>query len=143
MKLNKNCVRDILMYVEENSTYKESNGFKNYFTLKVITFNDLCQTEIINSKYEHDTIYYTIEKMKDYGLIKTEDDPLNSNCFEGLKNYHIESITSKGHEFLDNAKNEIVWNNVNKIIEESGLEDCSLNILFDCICNETHKFLVK
>ena len=81
--------------------------------------------------------------MEEHGLIKTGDSSYTSTEFNDFKNYHINSITPKGYSFLDNAKNEIIWNNVNKTLKESGLEDCSLNILFECVYNETQKLVVK
>ena len=142
MKLNKDCIRDILMYVEQNNVYEEIKNFK-YSSLHTISFDDLCEDETIKSKYKHDVIYYTIEKMKDYGLIITSKESHSSIKFEGFKNHHINGITPRGHEFLDNAKNDIIWNNTQNTIKTAGLEDCSFEVLFKIIYSEVDKQVSK
>ena len=95
MKLNHDCVRDILLYLEEYLFDKP---------LKIKTlFSQLCD------KYQLEDIIYTCQKLKEADFITfTIDSECNRHSF-------IKSITWKGHNFLDNIRD----NKVISIAKES------------------------
>ena len=139
MKFIKDCVRDILMYVEEYSIYEENNlGYKQ---LHIVNFDELCQADSI--KHENDIIQYALEKMEEYRLIKfTESTPKNSSVIDdGFKNYSISEITDRGHEFLDNVKNPDDWNQMKAAMENANIDDCSLNLYYEYIYDIVRKRL--
>ena len=131
MKFNKDCVRDILMYIEEHSIYKNNN--LGEYQLHIVHFDELCNADSI--KHENDIIYYALQKMEEYHLIKFNANQNRSNINRCFINYHISEITNNGHEFLDNVKNPECWNKIKTALANVGLEDCSLNICFDYIYN--------
>lgn len=139
MEFNKDCARDILLYVKQNCCYQESNFGKRWHE---VSFDELCKAEQF-SKYEFETISYTIDILLDHRLIKKGNLEFNSNVDEGFKNIHINSLTSRGHEFIDNVSSDELWDKVKLAIKDSGINDCSLDMYFDYIYNEVRKELNK
>lgn len=137
MKLNKDCVRDILIYIEEKSVYEEIGMGKK--RLHIVSFDELCKSNSID--HGNDIINYALEKMEEHNLIKFNSNKNHSSIDRCFINYHISEITNKGHEFLDNVKNLEHWNKIKTAIENAGINDCSLNMYFDYIYNETQKSL--
>lgn len=108
MQLNHDCVRDVLLYVEENANY-----------------NVRISTNSIKLKdYSIEEIVYTIEKL-------SEADFLNmtsvSTMGKQIPGYIVKSITYKGHEFLDNIKDNSVWSDTKKQL--SKFSSTSLSII--------------
>lgn len=137
MEFNKDCARDILLYVKQNCCYKESKFGKSWHE---VSFDELCKAEQF-SRYEHETISYAIDILLDHRLIKKGKLSLNSNIDEGLVNIHINSLTSRGHEFIDNVLSDELWDKVKIAIKNANVKDCSLDMYFKYIYNETQKSL--
>lgn len=137
MKFIKDCVRDILMYVEEHSIYEKNNIGQNH--LHIVSFDELCRADTV--KHENDIINYALEKMEEYNLIKFNNNKNHSNIDKCFTNYHISEITNQGHELLDNIKNPDCWNKMKNAIESAGIDDCSLNMYLEYIYSEIRKSL--
>lgn len=137
MCFNKDCARDILLYVKQNCCFKESSLGKRWGE---VTFDELCKSDQC-SKYGMETISYTITILLDYQLIKKGEVETKSYIDDSFKNIYINSLTSKGHEFIDNLSKDELWDKVKTAIENAGINDCSLNVYFDYIYNETQKSL--
>lgn len=132
MKFDKDCVRDILIYLK-NHIVSEKDRF-NKISLHIVSFDELCKSDEI--QYDYDIIHYAIEKMEEYKLIKLNNMKNNSYINKGFKNYHITEITSYGHEFIDNLSNDEVWNCIKMAIQRANIDECSLNLYFQYIYNE-------
>lgn len=107
MKLNIDCVRDILISAEEVITFEKS------FYYEKDTPSSL------SDKYSHDEIIYHILQARDSGLITT------SSFYDSGRSVYITDLTPKGHEFLANIRTETVWNK----LKSKGA--ASLPILFE------------
>ena len=83
MVLRHNCIRNILIYIEENINC--SFDYVNYDTLSDAT------------GYEVDVIKYHADQLSDGGFIKND-----SNS--------ITSLTFKGHEYISAIRDENFWN---------------------------------
>ena len=90
MELNKDCVRDVLRYIEQNNVYKKNSFGKDQ--LHIVSLDELCQADSIN--YEINIIAYALEKMEEYDLIKFGSLKNHSNINKGYVNYHVSEITS-------------------------------------------------
>lgn len=108
MKLNHDCVRDLLLYIEENLSY----GY----------YIDPATVEI--KKYSHDEILYSADKL------------LEANYLDGIKKtyigsqyptIHINSITWSGHQFLDNIRDDGIWKSTKNVV--SKFSSVSLSML--------------
>lgn len=142
MQLNKDCIRDILIYVGKHSIYEMNNIKQNQ--LHIVHFDELCESNDL--QYENDIIYYALQKMVEYNLIKFDSissSKLHSKIDRCFTNYHISEITDRGHEFLDNIKQEEDWNKIKAAIKNAGKEDCSLNIYFEYIYNNMKEQICK
>lgn len=89
MKLNQDCVRDILLATEELP-------YNHYFKLDYL----------VNAPefkcYTSEEIQYSVEKLKEAGYIDAEI----TKYLDGGYNFALKSITWSGHEFLDNIRNK-------------------------------------
>lgn len=122
MKLDKDCIRLVLLYVEEHCVYK-TNKFGDK-TMHNVNLYELAHAEEFSGINEDD-IRYTIVKLLEGGYIKGNLIPKNS----GL-NFDIVSIsqlTLRGHDLLDNIRPEQVWVKTKGLLQKVG--DFSLSIM--------------
>lgn len=98
MKLNNDCVRDILFTVEDNTGYNKHLIFHankaNCDKLK---------------KYDNDEIMYHIIQCTKAYLIEAGQIDLSGNIL-------IKDLTPRGHEFINNIREDNNWNKVKRYI---------------------------
>ncbi len=95
MKLDLQCIKDILLFVEKNV----DNG---YFFLDYDNF----QKENYLNKYDWNTISYHIQQIKMSNLIS------NISEYDGGNSYALQMLSPEGHEFIANIQNDTVWKKV-------------------------------
>lgn len=106
MKLIRECVRDTMLYLEDN-----------------LKLNDFVSSDSISiPKYKQDDITYTISKLEEAGYINAVSRSYDDEIF-----YYINSITWNGHQFLDNIRDNKVWSKTKSIL--SKLESVSIEII--------------
>ncbi|WP_426458447.1 DUF2513 domain-containing protein [Staphylococcus nepalensis] len=99
MKLNFECVRDLLLEIEEIKTYKKD--------LRISDLHNLA----VNEKYSYEDIEYSLLKLKQADFLKvTVTERSNS-----LSVVSVGNITWSGHEFLDNVRDNETWSKVKDI----------------------------
>jgi hypothetical protein len=91
MKLNHDCVRDVLLYLEDNLNLGQKIKF------------DLNTDIALTSKYSKEDIIYSSLKLLEAGFI-------NAKACDTVQPYgpvviEIASITYNGHLFLDSIRN--------------------------------------
>lgn len=91
MKLNHDCVRDLLLYIEENLEY----GY--YIKVNEVQIGNYSQHEIL----------YAADKLLEAGFINATRKEYIDN--PGIPVIRINSITWNGHQFLDNIRDNKVW----------------------------------
>ena len=112
MRLNPDCIRDILLYVEANSGY--TFGAEIKYPIKVTYFDfsntqdeepDSEASDPIFQEYNEDTLFYHIDYCHKSGLI---DEP------QYLATYHarIPKLTPYGHELLGQIRDDKNWRKV-------------------------------
>lgn len=89
MRLNHDCVRDLMLLSEENL------NMSNYIRCSCIH----------SEQYTCEELVYTASKLIEAGYLK--GDFLSSSA--GKRDTIISSITWSGHEFLDNIRDDGVW----------------------------------
>lgn len=103
MKMNVECVRDVLLTVE---TYRMNT---------VVSIEDLCANL---PKYANDDIEYTCLKLEEAGYLKiVKTDDLNRCLPEVIE---IIDITYRGHEFLNTVRPQTVWEKTVSAIGKIG-----------------------
>lgn len=108
MRLNPDCIRDILLSVEEST---EVNALFEYDR------DSRGGTRL--GKYDHDVIRYHIRQCKWSDLITgyTELD-----CASSIK---IHDLTPAGHEFLANTRSSKLWKSLKESCAQSGVDSLS------------------
>jgi len=122
MKLDRDCVRDFLLYVE-------SLGHE-----QVVTSDDLENISAL-SKYDVETITYTVEKLDEAGYLNVKF----MRVLGGGSPFFVNSITWDGHHFLDNVRDDGIWKETKKIT--SKVASVSVGILSDVAASVLKKTL--
>ena len=105
MKLNPDCIRDVLLTAEEKCGYNKP----------WIYYSDGCQPTLL-SRYPPDEICYHIIQCS------------KSELIDGLKRYDggnsilINDLTPQGHEFIANIRSDTNWNKTKSILKNIGSE---------------------
>lgn len=109
MKLNPNCIRAILLTIEDVC---------DFYTPWLYDVDDVNSGFL--SGYEHTEIIYHIRQAEASGLIEGVDYNDFGTCVL------VQDLTPSGHEFLANISNEPVWK---KVLEKGA--NASLPILIE------------
>ncbi|WP_207734719.1 DUF2513 domain-containing protein [Romboutsia sp. 1001713B170207_170306_H8] len=119
MRLNDDCVRDILLLIEK-STDNNNLCVDTDFLIHNLT------------KYTEDEIFYHIRQIHKYDYVDfveyADDNP-----------YFIGDLTPLGRNFVDNIRDNKVWSSTKKIVTK--LSSVSLPILSSVAERELSKFL--
>ncbi|MCX7779641.1 MAG: DUF2513 domain-containing protein [Negativicutes bacterium] len=109
MKLDLDLMRKILLTIEEKAV------FGTYLSLKDLT----------DDPAEHPKYAYHVMLLLDDDLIVTAQAPLLGL---GYPDYPIERLTMKGHNFLNNIRDDTVWRKVKDVLIKVG-STASLDII--------------
>lgn len=116
MRLNADCVRDVMLFLEEN--------------LELVSFLECSNIEI---NYNSSDVTYTCAKLIEAGYLigNTTVD------LSGHMKVVINSITWNGHQFLDNVRSNTVWNKTKETAIKLGSVSVSFlsNIATQIIAN--------
>ena len=99
MRIDNDCVRDLLFIIEENSTFEKSCymvGSKRHFP--------------VFDKYDYPKIRYHLRYLKMKGLIFNPE-PLSPDSYD---------LSPDGHEFLSNIRDNNNWNKIKGISSSIG-----------------------
>ena len=107
MRLNPDCVRDILLTIEEVTDF---NNFWEYSSDS--SFKRL-------EPYSHSEIIYHISQCEKASLI----DGVES--FDDGESINVGDLTPSGHEFLANIRSESMWNTVKDVGKKVGSSSLS------------------
>lgn len=110
MKLNPDCIRDILLVIENTTTYHDSWDwdFDNF-------------DEPLLNNYSHEEILYHILQCKKAGLVD------GCEFYFGADAGTVCDLSPYGHQFLANIRSESVWNKTKDIAQNIGSN--SLDVL--------------
>lgn len=111
MKLNEDCVRDTLIYIEEHLQMNEYNRIKEISLLSI--------TKGLIDKYEENDIAYTVFQLIDANFIKGNiNTPGRNNKIVAS----IYNITWAGHDLLNSIRPQPVWNAVKQNATNLGIK---------------------
>lgn len=105
MKLNYDCIRDIMLYLEEN-----------------LELNDIVYLENIKIDYSDNDIKYSILKLEEIDYIKARIVKADGVA---ILDAIIFDITFYGHEFLNTVRPKTVWENTKEISTKIGVNTIS------------------
>ncbi|MGN9161248.1 DUF2513 domain-containing protein [Clostridium sulfidigenes] len=106
MRLNNDCIRDILLYIEANTDYEKS-----------CINSDVLVKDL---KYDKNTIFYHICMIRQARLV-------DNVSFADNEPKLISRLSWQGHQYLDNIRDNKVW----RLLKEktSKLSSVSLSLL--------------
>lgn len=99
--MNIDCIRDILIYTEDNTTFS-----KNLLAVAVIV-------KELEAKYDEETIYYHIGLIKQAGLVDNVNYGGNAPMF-------ISKLSWDGHQFIENIRAQDNWAKIKKVAAKMG-----------------------
>lgn len=109
MKLNHDCLRELLLCLEEKLTLKP-NGLPDILKMKAIDDEDRL------SGFSQEDIYYAIRKLIEAKYI------IVANKDVAPRTMMVKEITWDGHDYLDSIRDPKVWREVkNKTKDLSGV----------------------
>lgn len=124
MKLNPDLIRDILLTVEETSSFDQITQYykdeHNFLHLK---------------NYSHDEIIYHIKQCDLANLI------YGVHYYDGGLDIIITDLTPTGHEFIANIRENTNWNKVKTYAKKIGsfsipvLQDIAIKVISNAISN--------
>lgn len=98
MRLHYDCVRELLLYLEEK-----------------LSFNDTLDVSNISiGNFSEEEILYTAMKLSESEYIKAKI----FNDITGQKYTNVFSITWKGHKFIDTIRDNQVWSKTKKFLNK-------------------------
>lgn len=106
MRINNECIRQIMIYVESETTFDEVCYFSvcpNY------------SNEELN-QYPQGVVLYHVRNLFMAGLLFT---PAQCEKYQQTDCYYVD-LTPTGHEFLANIREDSNWNEVKKISSKIG-----------------------
>lgn len=101
MKLNPDCVRDVLLYVENNT------DLRHFVSISPLQIPD----EL--SKYSADEVMYHIKQAELSSLLDVPSWYLDGGCL-------IKYLLPEGHQFLSNIREDNNWNQTKNISKSVG-----------------------
>lgn len=108
MKLNPDCIRDILLSVEDSTD-----------STRIFRYSKDSNKHERLSKYDHNTVYYHMKQcnMSDYFVGYQPCDAGDLII--------IRDLTPKAHEFIANIRKNPIWEKIKDIADEVGSDSVS------------------
>lgn len=106
MKLNPDCIRDILLSVEEICTSDRGMNYNG----------DSNDNPKLLSKYSCEEIVYHVQLCENYGLILN----VNYRNEDDIVYIFIKDLSPQGHTFIANVRKDDIWNETKSIAEKVG-----------------------
>lgn len=128
MKLNHNCVRDVLIFCEDFLLFGEDLSWQP------LSLDDFCNGL---PQYSREDIAYTILILEEATLIVGSTDKYCG----GIYDVTIYRLTYNGHEFVDAIRPESVWKKVQTVLNTIG--SSSIPIIQSLASQFTLDFLKK
>ncbi len=108
MKLNYDCIRDVLLFLEK-SPYNETVSFS---TIKEALL-----------KYSEEDLSYTCVKLHEANMIDGHFIKIDTSNMPIV--HSVTDITIIGHEFLSEIHEDTVWNGVKSVASKIGVTSIS------------------
>jgi len=111
VKLNYDCVRDVLLFLETIDYVSQAPDGDILF----------CEVDISRfyeslPDHSHEDIFYALFNLEQAGLIDATSHDADNCVYYFVVNY----ITYSGHEFLEHIKPASVWENTKTVLAKAG-----------------------
>lgn len=109
LKLNEDCVRAVLLDVEEKYKFGDFLNLKDF-------------EEGNSSMFSEEEIEYTIIRLEEAGFIIATIQWINGAPWH----ISVSSLTWQGHEFLDNVRDTKIWRETKEVASKAGSVSLSM-----------------
>lgn len=92
MKLDQDCVRDLLLAIEELAQVNRTASLEDYFE----------NSNLKEKSYSEEELMYTASRLKEAGFIHAQPN-------RDFSYYFVSTLTYDGHVFLDTIRDPKVW----------------------------------
>lgn len=123
MKLNTDCVRDVMLALESKLDLCEAHNSYQFVACGV---DSICWSSL-KGKYPETEVAYTVLQLAESGYIVTNSQSLCNKSLGLLDVGSVLYITPKGHEFIERIRDNDRWKTVKK--GASAIRDYSLSAL--------------
>ncbi len=119
MKFNPDCIRDVMLTLEEELTISEETD--NMFRFQAMSPNRLALlVESRNGRTREDVVYSLLQLIESRYVVTTAEYPLYGH-FELVELGKILYITPKGHEFITSVQDKETWSKkISPILKKMG-----------------------
>lgn len=107
MKMNYDCVRSVMLALEENITINDD------MCLIPISIDKLIE---LLPRYAPKDVLYTVEKLKEAEYIKASMQRAGMTYIDGI----VTDITYSGHEFTEKIRDGKIWRGIKNTLEKVG-----------------------
>ena len=115
MKINEECIRDVLSYLINNLTIQIINNKKGDFN----SISLLYLMETFDEKYSKEDVWYSIYNLSQDRYIETDD--IRSKSRNGFAFVNIYNVTHRGHEFYEIIQPESIWDKTKSVVSKVGV----------------------
>lgn len=120
MKLDPDCVRDLMLFCEEHTYIKtEEIGRCTAARYHVLYVDSMRLVPPLN-KYDAGSLIYHVIQLSESGYLATDFhfDPVENYRHNALPAIYY--VTPKGHEFIASIVGKAQWDNISKILRSLG-----------------------
>ena len=114
MKLDINCIRDVLLSLEEHLVLDENLKYNDLTIQSLYSKGDLEQ-------YTLQDVAYTVSILEEAGFIDGSIKLINKQIYFSS----ITSLTFEGHQFLDSIRPTPIWKKVCEVSLKTGAKSFS------------------
>ena len=113
MKLDHDCIRDVLLSVERLQRFEYRTGTGNFLNYSVT--RNILENDLQNRNAED--ICYSVLMLADAGYIIASI----NHTDQRVVSYSVHRLTYDGHEYLESIRDGNVWNKVKSVIGDVGI----------------------
>lgn len=119
MRINLDCVRDVLNYLADHLVICTDSNQKK--TFDHVTVDELCKKL---TQYSSDDIWYSVYNLCQCNYIEGTPD---INLKDKMDRIAIANITFEGHQFIDSIREPTRWETIKTVLKQVG--NYSLNFV--------------
>lgn len=116
MRLNPDCVRDIILTLKEKLIITEDGDIEQ------LTIEEICSFKQLSS-YQSNEVIYTIKLLYSSSMLKPGKRYISDTC------NRVADITPQGHKFIDSIKSQSKWDKIKSYAKPLG--ELTIKTLFD------------
>lgn len=116
MRLNPDCVRDIMLTLEEKLIPTEDGDIEQLTVEEICSFDQL-------SSYQRSEVIYIVKMLYDSSILKPGKRYISDIC------NRVADITPQGYKFIDSIKPQNKWIKIKSYVKPLG--ELTVKALFD------------